>query len=631
VLILIWVEKDHSKWTEAVASIRAALPLSKVIIASPQRYLLDQVQVGGVERVLAQSFTSFVNATWPGITEPILIVWEPVLLPLQFALNAQTWMHNDARISGVSFLSSHRGFHCEELRLRALQHAKSPLNPQTIQDRLRADRCFSDPVVAPGFAGSLVLVNARLLELTNGLDSSLVQAPWLSLWDFAFKCAARGFVNVVDLSSYVEQLDRAQADQTQEACLEPLRARHPQFLSAYTSEGQSSPLRAALDQIASRVYGIRVLIDGTCLGPMEMGTQVQTLFLVAALARHPEIERVSVALPAGGCPDYAQLVLAHPKIHCLVSHNSQFEGAELADIVHRPYQPDAPIPWSRWRTLGKRVIITLQDLIAYRNGSYFESGDTWLSYRANMRASAASADAIVTISEDVATVIRQEALRIHSDRLFVVPNGTDHIPTELETRVPSALLDSSWAAAPFALVLGANYSHKNRDIAIRVWSKLTDKHPQLRLVLCGPKVPKGSSDELEIQAGISDSRVRVLLDVPNAEKNWLLKHAALVLYSTSAEGFGFVPYEAARVGTPTLYTSFGPFAELIAETEAPKHWDIVALSHRADQLLSSSDVMQHSIHTILQAADQLTWDRVAEGLVLCYKSTLGVATSNTIH
>ena len=50
----------------------------------------------------------------------------------------------------------------------------------------------------------------------------------------------------------------------------------------------------------------------------------------------------------------------------------------------------------------------------------------------------------------------------------------------------------------------------------------------------------------------------VLSEVEPAERNWLLANAACVLYPTSAEGFGLLPFEAASFGTPCVHVAFGP-------------------------------------------------------------------------
>ena len=76
---------------------------------------------------------------------------------------------------------------------------------------------------------------------------------------------------------------------------------------------QRAPFREALAWARSLVFGIRVIIDVSCLGPKEMGTQVALLALVKALAERDEVEYLGVATP-GPVPAYATDVLAHPKV-----------------------------------------------------------------------------------------------------------------------------------------------------------------------------------------------------------------------------------------------------------------------------------------------------------------------------
>ena len=47
----------------------------------------------------------------------------------------------------------------------------------------------------------------------------------------------------------------------------------------------------------TKVHGLRIVIDGSCLGPIENGTQVQTLALVGALVRRDDVSGRS-ACPA---------------------------------------------------------------------------------------------------------------------------------------------------------------------------------------------------------------------------------------------------------------------------------------------------------------------------------------------
>ena len=127
-----------------------------------------------------------------------------------------------------------------------------------------------------------------------------------------------------------------------------------------------------------------------------------------------------------------------------------------------------------WRRSADRVLVTLQDLIAYSVGAYHDRPKVWMSYRRGIQQSVAKADGLVVISHDVADDLRRERLPLVAERTFVVENGTDHLAGDEAEQFPAELLARGWAARDFLVVLGANYSHKNRDLAIRVFRRLRE-------------------------------------------------------------------------------------------------------------------------------------------------------------
>ena len=128
-------------------------------------------------------------------------------------------------------------------------------------------------------------------------------------------------------------------------------------------------------------------------------------------------------------------------------------------------------------------------------------------------------------------------------RLPVPPRRPDCIP--------------EYAEFPF-LCLGADYSHKNRPFAIRVLRELRVAHGwRGHLVLAGAHVAHGSSREEErallrgdpdLESGVLDAG-----PVDEAGKAWLYAHAVAVLFPSLYEGFGLIPYEAARADVPCLF------------------------------------------------------------------------------
>ena len=324
----------------------------------------------------------------------------------------------------------------------------------------------------------------------------------------------------------------------------------------------------------AKVRGLRILIDASCLGPIENGTQVQTLALVEALARRDDVQWIGVGVP-GAVPRYAERVLGHPSVRVITTTGLKVPKGLRADVLHRPFQPGGGLPWMNWRGAADRVLVTLQDLIAYSVGAYHDRPQDWMAYRRGIQQSVAKSDGLIVISHDVAGDLRRERLPIVAERTYVIENGTDHLsgdedvfPAECSPGVGGSDSWSCWAPT----------TPTNRDLAIRVHRLLREQNPTLGLVLAGVAVAEGSSRVLEAIELRDTSGVVTLPDVTSEERNWLLRHASICLYPTSNEGFGLVPFEAARFGTPTVFTRVGPLAEVldgvpvVASTGTPRSW-----------------------------------------------------------
>ncbi len=93
----------------------------------------------------------------------------------------------------------------------------------------------------------------------------------------------------------------------------------------------------------AKVRGLRILIDASCLGPIENGTQVQTLALVEALARRDDVKWIGVGMP-GNVPRYAERVLGHPTVRVIKTTGLRFPEGQRADVLHRPFQPAVGCP-----------------------------------------------------------------------------------------------------------------------------------------------------------------------------------------------------------------------------------------------------------------------------------------------
>ncbi len=375
-------------------------------------------------------------------------------------------------------------------------------------------------------------------------------------------------------------------------------------------EDPSSSHFDAISETPIDTNNLTLTIDVTWLGPHETGAQVLTTAAIPKIADQPTIKSVRL-VGLQELPSYAQHLTDHPKV--TLQRNIEEALVTQTDIMWYPNQIDQRVDISQSRKLGKRVITTYLDLIAYDISKYHGDENAWAAYRAMQRTIALSVDGITTISADVAKRLYQEAPRLDTKRIQPIPLGLDHITMEATKQKPKDLKDSN---KPFILVLGNDFQHKNRDFAIDVWQQVLELGINVDLVLAGLHVKSSSSKDQESTKLKKHANLRgeatTLGHVSSDERAWLLENAAAVLYPSSAEGFGFVPYEAAILGTPSTFTNFGPLKEISQLTTTPPNWS--GAKHATDlaQLLNDPQYAEQRVNQLREVIKASSWNQFAQ-------------------
>ena len=622
----ILVSGPAQDYLPALVSLRRAHGDVAVLIGGPRRAACDVLAGEGVTVVEARTIGDLVRQARQAGAGHLLAVLCPTSFPAGALTPGLSLLDEQLSLATVSFLSNAGGQLSFPYLGLPVAHQPEGLDEDAVTTRLRRIRPGQLPAPVALAEGPAVLLSGYALSAVGDPVDDAGVSPFAAIADFSLRARRRGFVNVVDPSTYVARLfDGSGSGVAATGADRPwLEDRHP-FLAAAEQEvtGPESPLGVVHATARSKVLGVRVLLDGSCLGRREMGTQVQTVALIRALAASDEVDRLGVSL-ATDVPAYAAAALAHPKVEARrapLADSSAFGGA---DVVHRPFQPDGALDVDAWRAVGRRTILTVLDLISYRSPAYHPSVDVWLAYRRALANALSRVDAVVTPSHDVAHQIRSERLPVESDRLVTSTLGMDHLGGDEAATIPPALLERGYAAGRFLLVMGANYAHKNRDIARLALAELRRRGLDLALVAAGAGVPFGSSRATE--AGVAgEGEVFVLPDIKADERNWLLRHASLVLYPTTAEGFGLVPSEAARFGTPTVFVPTGPLGELYRDLPVTaRDWSALALADAAECLLVDPAVARAQVAAVIAAGAAYTWDAAAAGLVAVYRSILSL-------
>jgi hypothetical protein len=104
------------------------------------------------------------------------------------------------------------------------------------------------------------------------------------------------------------------------------------------------------------------------------------------------------------------------------------------------------------------------------------------------------------------------------------------------------------------------------------------------------------------------------------EKAWLYEHAAAVVFPTTYEGFGLMPFEAGRAGLPCLFAPQGPLAEVLpVDAAVIIPWDVKRSAELALPLLRDGIERSRHVEILRAAAATLpTWDDHADALMDLY-------------
>lgn len=160
-----------------------------------------------------------------------------------------------------------------------------------------------------------------------------------------------------------------------------------------------------------------------------------------------------------------------------------------------------------------------------------------------------------------------------------------------------------------------------------MWAQLRRRGWTGRLVFAGPTPPFGNSLAAEAEQLLAGPGLRAdvvdLGGVGEGQKQWLYEHAALLLYPSTVEGFGMVPFEAARAGLPALCARRGSLAEILPPgILALDGFDVAEATELAWTLLHDETEAARLTRELVKRADEFTWARVADRLLVLFDETL---------
>jgi glycosyltransferase involved in cell wall biosynthesis len=207
---------------------------------------------------------------------------------------------------------------------------------------------------------------------------------------------------------------------------------------------------------------------------------------------------------------------------------------------------------------------------------------------------------------------------IEDDRLRLVPWGVDSREVDPErARRIRARYDLT---RPYVLFCGTIEPRKNLQRVLEAFRAIG--RTDVDLVLAGPV---GWNEDLRGALAQLDGRARALGWVPHDDLDALYEGAALAVYPSLGEGFGFPVLEAMAQGTPVVTSAGGATEELAGG--AAVLVDALEVGSIADgivRLLDDVDLARELGSAGRARAKSFTWQRSADLAAAVYAEAAGV-------
>lgn len=206
------------------------------------------------------------------------------------------------------------------------------------------------------------------------------------------------------------------------------------------------------------------------------------------------------------------------------------------------------------------------------------------------------------------------------EQLVVVPlplwspgAGNGPLPT---TRGLEAEADPNRRGPPVLLHVGHNGAYKNREGVLRTGALVLREQP-VRLVLVGPP-PTPALRRLAAELGLA-AAAEWSCDVGDAQLQDLYREAAVFLFPSLYEGFGWPPLEAMVAGVPVVCSDAASLPEVVGDaalTAGP--CDYAQLARHCLDLLSNPDLRAELVRRGAANTRRFTAERFAADLMAVY-------------
>ena len=372
----------------------------------------------------------------------------------------------------------------------------------------------------------------------------------------------------------------------------------------------------------SKRFSIRVAINAIT---SKSGTRVYLWELASALAQTDGVDLILLVgtESPSDVPPFLASKVRKVGVSSRRSYWQSFRQKQIQEVLLREGIDLYHIP-NTMPLFSRKLptVVTIHDLVELRMKKY---GLLRTAYRyiANLIAAHLS-DHVITVSQNSKHDIAQ-LLRIPESKLTVVHNGVSDRFHPLDRKTCKDYLASRYSiTGEFILAPGGLSKNKNIPRLLAAMRLLEETGRPESLVILGDKEDR---EFRYIDAAIRHSKLEksVIFPgfVPNEELPTFYNAAALVVYPTLYEGFGFPILEAMACGTPVVASNSSCIPEIAGR--AALLFNPTSPGDIADsvELVLTNDALRANLSTLgRERARQFTWEKAARETARVFRDVI---------
>ncbi len=309
-------------------------------------------------------------------------------------------------------------------------------------------------------------------------------------------------------------------------------------------------------------------------------------------------------------------------------------SAERLDLIHFPHfnvPVRCPVPF----------VVTIHDLILTKFPTRRASTLGPLlyalknfSYRYVISRAVNKARRIIAVSEFTKNDIAQQ-FGISPDRISMIYEGVSKLDSAVDSAfaaklAPEEVLSGYCILEPYLLYVGNAYPHKNLEALIRVFLRLYERQPSLKLVLVGRddyfySRLKEYAASLKAWSASDPAQGPVIFPgyVPDRDLVMLFKRALLYVFPSKYEGFGLPPLEAMALGCPVASSNATCLPEILGNAARyfdPENDD--AIEAVLTELIARPELSQELAERASEQVKKYDWRLAATQTLAVYHNSL---------